>query len=248
MHKLTKYLNEFIFKKASLYGNVFATPSSEYALVKGSDLNNNPEFTIDLETPMAGSVNLPDCALQLIGLDEFKQITYGLREFSFPSLKKENISLLFEEKSSFPCLMTLIPANYESFKELSDQKHYFALPISEFSDMNITEDKNQLSIGFKLRKCQIGEYFSLDSLKCMPCEANFFSLDSDFIEPSACKSCAQEHFFCYGGFQLSPKPGYWRKHSDIINFIKCPNEKGMILLIFFFIFSIFFINLNHFIF
>ena len=117
--------------------------------------------------------------------------------------------------------------SYESFKTLSEEKDRIEISVSSFTK-ELRIDDRKLELKLSLKTCQIGEYFSLDNLRCMPCEANFFSLTSDFIEPSACKSCAQEHFYCYGGFQLTPKPGYWRKHSDTVNFIKCPNEKGIL--------------------
>jgi hypothetical protein len=94
--------------------------------------------------------------------------------------------------------------------------------ISKISNKN-----KQLELNIKIRKCAKGEYFDLELLKCVACQPNFYSLEDEFIEPSSCKSCTiEKRFYCYGGFNLTPKAGYWRRTSDSINFMKCPYEFG----------------------
>ncbi len=86
--------------------------------------------------------------------------------------------------------------------------------------------EKKLVLNVSLMNCQRGEYFRFDSLNCVTCDPNFFSFQQDFLEPSVCKICANEPFNCYGGFNLTPKSGYWRASYDSTNFIKCPNKKG----------------------
>ena len=41
--------------------------------------------------------------------------------------------------------------------------------------------------------------------------------------PTVCKACPA-HAVCYGGYQISPVPGYWRSSNSSINFIQCFNR------------------------
>jgi hypothetical protein len=43
------------------------------------------------------------------------------------------------------------------------------------------------------------------------------------IEPGICSSCNDEVAICFGGSNIGPKPGYWRKNNETTSFIKCPN-------------------------
>jgi hypothetical protein len=78
-----------------------------------------------------------------------------------------------------------------------------------------------LNISFTIAKCAIGQSFQDISLTCFDCPVNFYSFETNFDESTSCSPCSTEPFFCYGGFNLSPKPGYWRAGESSRNFIKC---------------------------
>lgn len=40
-------------------------------------------------------------------------------------------------------------------------------------------------------------------------------------QPGSCESCPSEKATCYGGTNVGPKPGYWRKSNNTSNFIEC---------------------------
>jgi len=45
-------------------------------------------------------------------------------------------------------------------------------------------------------------------------------------EPGECKDCPSDEALCFGGSNIGPKPGYWRKSNKTEKFIKCPNPSA----------------------
>ena len=41
--------------------------------------------------------------------------------------------------------------------------------------------------------------------------------------PGICETCPTDIAFCYGGANIGPRPGYWRKNNESSVFIKCIN-------------------------
>lgn len=45
-------------------------------------------------------------------------------------------------------------------------------------------------------------------------------------QPGDCKKCPTAKAICFGGSNIGPKPGYWRKNNITSNFIKCLYENA----------------------
>jgi hypothetical protein len=94
---------------------------------------------------------------------------------------------------------------------------------------NYSVEETLIEFYFKIKKCGYGEYFSLLNLQCITCDPYFTSFLKDFLEPSSCESCSQKNYNCYGGFNLTPKPHFWRTDETSTKFLKCPNKQGKII-------------------
>ena len=90
-------------------------------------------------------------------------------------------------------------------------------------------------IRVEVRDCIPGELF--DSLgkyliyiyiyiySCVACADNMYTLSS-MREPGYCLPCNNDVSYCYGGSNIGPKAGYWRKSNKTDEFIKCLNEEA----------------------
>ena len=78
--------------------------------------------------------------------------------------------------------------------------------------------KTVFSISF--RECVFGEEFTSD-MRCAACSPGTFS---SVVNQTAklCSPCI-EGAQCMGGTAIYPKPGYFRKSLNSIEFVKCPN-------------------------
>jgi hypothetical protein len=183
-----------------------------------------------LQQKISAGILLNKCLIQLITRDHYDQVSFGEQFLEQEILTIENIKYLFKIENTFLCLCMISPLSTNTLEET----HLRAIKVilnktilpNFFEGLNLNKS---LNFTFQVRSCVKGEYFSLENLACLPCEKNFFSLQDDYIEPSSCKSCVQEKFYCYGGFQLAPKPGYWRSDYKSTNFIKCLNSKGPLI-------------------
>ena len=59
----------------------------------------------------------------------------------------------------------------------------------------------------------------------MACASNMYTL-SPMSEPDYCLPCKNDIFYCYGGSNIGPKAGYWRKSNITDEFIKCLNQES----------------------
>jgi hypothetical protein len=44
--------------------------------------------------------------------------------------------------------------------------------------------------------------------------------------PGTCKLCPRDVAICFGGSNIGPLPGYWRKSNYTEVFVKCINSKA----------------------
>eukprot|EP00347_Sterkiella_histriomuscorum_P017868 403347667 len=70
----------------------------------------------------------------------------------------------------------------------------------------------------KLRECIVGEQFTVAG-KCVLCE-NSYALVKQ-TSPGDCTACPNEKAYCFGGNQIGPKPGYWRKSNSSSVITQC---------------------------
>ena len=78
-------------------------------------------------------------------------------------------------------------------------------------------------IAVTLRTCDVGEQFTTAG-KCISCpDGTSFSI-KQMTKPGTCDECPSEKAVCYGGSNVGPKPGYWRKSNVTSVFIKCLYE------------------------
>ena len=134
--------------------------------------------------------------------------------------------ILFRFNNFFPCLSTVIPDKSSILEGTSNERIKILITNSLLIKDQEFLVKEDLIISLKLRTCGLGEYFDMEKKSCIDCEPNFASFKKEFLEPSACKSCDKEPFFCYGGSNLSPKKGFWRSSSGSMKFLKCPGSSG----------------------
>ena len=144
------------------------------------------------------------------------------------TIELTDFSFFFSIKNYLLCFSRVIPYSSTILTNITENTIFLKLnPSDIFNDISNLRLAKILEVTISIRKCRKGEYFDLGELKCIECQPNFYSFEDNFLEPSSCKSCTIERrFYCYGGFNLTPKAGYWRRSSDSINFIKCPYEAG----------------------
>ncbi len=186
---------------------------------------------IYIEKGLSSAIVLDQCPFQIISSDAYNQITFGSMELALPKLDYLNEirkSFFFRFENFFPCLSTIIPDNSSIFEGTSIKRVRILIKTStllknlEF----LLEEEKELMVSLKLRTCDLGEYFDMEKKSCIDCDPNFYSFKVNFLEPSVCKSCDNEPFFCYGGSKLSPKKGYWRSGYSTIKFLRCPGKSG----------------------
>jgi hypothetical protein len=198
-------------------------------LVPNNDLNSEYSYNLKLDQKLPLTTNLDYCHFQIVLLDVFNQTAIG--EYQFKSINKmynDNFNISFSIYNTFPCFSAIYPIESALLTNLTDRPIELVLNSSFFSnEIALSLGINRtLLIDLNVRKCTKGEYFDQKNLECLPCEPNFFSFEDGFVEPVLCKSCISEPFYCYGGFNHTPKLGYWRSGYKSIKFIKCPNSLG----------------------
>jgi hypothetical protein len=79
------------------------------------------------------------------------------------------------------------------------------------------------SLYVNLRDCEVGEYFT-ESGQCLMCPTGTTFTSEIMTEPGECEPCPDTKASCYGGTNVGPKSGYWRKSNYTANFLKCYNS------------------------
>lgn len=77
-----------------------------------------------------------------------------------------------------------------------------------------------MQVTINLRSWSTGEMFTSTGA-WVEWEAPNYYLLSDQTSPGSCKPCQSGKMFCKGGFNVGPKPGYWRSSNTSENFIQC---------------------------
>jgi hypothetical protein len=201
---------------------MFATPAYKVNLLVGSDLASLQVMKkINIEKGLSSAITYDRCPFQIISFDAYDQVTFGSMELGLPMIEGHydlRKSFLFRFENYFPCLSSVIPDNSSIFEGKSTTRVSLLIRTSTLAQSNLSFlEKENLTVSVKLRTCESGEYFDMEGKRCVSCEPNFYSFRSDFFEPSACKTCENEPFFCYGGSNLSPKKGFWRSSSKLLN-------------------------------
>eukprot|EP00347_Sterkiella_histriomuscorum_P016286 403353768 len=91
------------------------------------------------------------------------------------------------------------------------------------SNINDQEQSSDFSILIDLRECELGEEFTSNG-KCQICENSYSLLK--LTNPGTCQACPQEKAFCFGGSNIGPRQGYWRKSNQTDVFIACLNKEA----------------------
>jgi hypothetical protein len=171
----------------------------------------------------------------MTAFDEYGSLARGdlVYNENLSIIDKELFILHFKNEHSFPCLFKISASSSENFRLLTSRNISFRLAFNEFLNINSASEKilriyknKSIEVHVNFKKCEIGEFF--DGTLCRPCSPDFYSFKEGFAELSSCTLCAGLNFYCYGGFNHTPKPGYWRAFENSINFIKCPNKIGKI--------------------
>lgn len=152
-------------------------------------------------------------------------------ELGLPTIENQNELrqiIIFRYENYFPCLSSVTPDKSSIIERKATSRINILIKTSTLAKSNpVFLEQENSTISIKLRDCELGEYFDMEQKQCVSCEPNFFSFRSDFFEPSACQTCENEPFFCYGGSNLSPKKGYWRSSSKSLKFFRCPGNAGL---------------------
>lgn len=93
-----------------------------------------------------------------------------------------------------------------------------SLPIETTKNYQISyREKEKLFFQINYRSCLIGERLA-DNFSCIECLRG----EHLFVSSSYCYMCGDgTNFYCFGGNRLTPKPGYWRRDTNTLNFLEC---------------------------
>lgn len=206
----------FTENQASLYGPIQATYPTNISF--GSIYEKYLKESYFSELQSGSSYN---CLFTIIGYDRYGQLVvsdnYDISaEFSFFSFLKadgkkttsnSNLYLKNNHDGLYCADNSLIMNPYFSSQIFFKINFFNSVPL-------------RLSLNF--RSCKMGEIIQQDF--CQTCPFNSYSLNSS-LESNICIDCTNsEKFYCYGGSNLTPKPGYWRLNYYSDNFLLCPNS------------------------
>jgi hypothetical protein len=62
--------------------------------------------------------------------------------------------------------------------------------------------------------------------RCSECTNGTQYLLEKQTSPGTCTECPTTQALCYGGSNIGPQPGYWRKSNTTTVFIKCINTEA----------------------
>ena len=231
------------------FGAIRAAHILDRGIVEGDYVDSQPEFEqLHIKKPIDGNTQYDVCIAQIIYIDAFNQTAFGDYEFESDSRNASDTTLILKTKYGLPCIEELKIEDLQIAQNTTKQQRNVAIEDLKNFFNKTDRLKYPLNITFSLKNCSKGEYLDPNTIKCQPCPSNFFSFDESFFEPSACSSCLQENFYCYGGFQLSPKKNYWRRDSYSTNFLRClipsGNHQQFLIKIFFPIFLFLIMLLN----
>jgi hypothetical protein len=98
------------------------------------------------------------------------------------------------------------------------------LPVNQEFKAFYQSSSIEFDFFVELRQCERGEKFTQVG-KCIWCEGSVGYSLVEMKDPGECRPCPNDRARCEGGYNIGPKPGYWRKNENSTNFIRCPNPK-----------------------
>ena len=216
--------NRFNNNRAKFYGDLWASETFEIRFFSQEKQLNDLPFQDQYFSSTVNSIksgqNYSDCLMQLNGYDRFGSITIKTDEhlntqLSLSQLEPSSIysnSLNFTMSHGLICLASPIIRN-----ELPMLSSFTYRILNNFPKTSF------LKINLNFKSCDLGDRLN-DVFQCTPCEANSYSFQTDFQSYSEmCKPCINQNFYCFGGGNYTPKPGFWRANSQSIYFYQCLN-------------------------
>ena len=166
------------------------------------------------------------CYIHLVSLDYFNQLMTKTSYFKgLEVINDEYFSYKFVNEKGLLCLRQINKTSENSMiRGTANQTFNFSIKVVELLNDYLEVQlftSTILNFSFTIAKCSIGQYYQEATRTCFDCPSNFYSFEENFQESTSCSPCSTEPFNCYGGFNLSPKPGYWRAGDYSRNFIKC---------------------------
>lgn len=204
-------------------------------MIKGDDINLQPSDVVTVNDPIYGNKTYDKCLAQIVFSDYYNQSGLNEDYLNDFSIDFEGITLQFSTKNSLPCLDRITPSNLSVFQNMTLSDKMIHINDQKFISIQnglLAKNISSLGVGLKMKRCVKGEYFNLENLQCIPCNPNFFSFSDEFLQASSCTNCLSQNFYCYGGFNITPKAGFWRRGYRSTNFIKCVNPEGIYMYIY----------------
>ena len=214
--------NDYFKNKAFFYGDTIATETEKirFLTLDKSLLDFNPFKDNYTYARISGikSGNIYDsCLLLMNGYDKFNSITYGTDENLLQMIHIQQLdNLIYSNTFYFSQYNGLICLNG------TFSRNELPLELSFEYKLHIYIEFLTLKLSFK--HCDVGERLNV-LYQCQPCPSGTYSFTEDFTKESEmCHLCDYQNFYCYGGGNYTPKPGYWRFASDSYVFYQCLNE------------------------
>lgn len=224
--------NYYINNQADFYGTNVASDISQLRFESLSKNIGYWSFSRDFYfkgkiSNLKSGENYTYCLLKISGYDRFNSLAYNTDEDLLSNLQITQINppffsneLNLTQKNGYICFEGVF-----SRKELPLNQH-FIYQITSPKLQRLPVNKQNLTLSLDFDVCDVGDRLTED-FKCVPCEKDTYSFQSDFTFISeVCKSCVSEKFYCYGGGNYTSKPGYWRANSNSYTFYLCPNQNA----------------------
>eukprot|EP00347_Sterkiella_histriomuscorum_P007237 403349735 len=176
---------------------------------------------------------------QIVGVDSNSKVRVALSTDYITSSDATKYSPIIEGQQQFVVVGGVVQIQDIQFTGTPGQKYGLlfqtdGIDITKKSNQqylnNIAAQDIEFRVDVQLRDCEIGEQFTVVG-KCEQCQNGTSFSIVQMTSPGSCQSCPTEKANCYGGSNIGPKPGYWRKNNVTSNFIQCsypPACLGMI--------------------
>eukprot|EP00347_Sterkiella_histriomuscorum_P008702 403344080 len=174
-------------------------------------------------------LSLVDKYGQIVSTDSLSKVRVNINPIYTSNSKATTYPPVIEGSTQFLVLGGVVQVNQIQFTGTPGQEYGLVfttdgIDVKKKSNNEYLDSLKQSDIDFKmdvqLRDCDIGEQFTITG-KCQQCQdGTSFSL-VQMTEPGNCISCPSDKANCYGGSNVGPKPGYWRKNNVTSNFVKC---------------------------
>ena len=222
---LSNKINSYTMpSKYFYYGEIMAST------VKSLQFYETPKIRFYFIDNIVIGKNYDYCLFTIFPYDYFGNFAFHNNENILSSLlndyKNQNISLIANlvatnnliQKDGYLCITgSFLVNSISDIEQIFKYSFYYDEQLVFYSYADQT-----LNLKIKVRSCLIGQRLT-DSLTCEDCQMFFFSFNREFIKTTTCQPCLSIYpFNCFGGFNLTIKPGYWRSSKMSTNFLKCP--------------------------